>query len=67
MSDDDAFGMITVVFYLVAVPIGIGAFTRGAVWLAVFSLIAIPLLAVVLTVVAVIASLIASARPIRLP
>lgn len=66
MSDDDAFGMITVVFYLVAVPIGIGAFTRGAIWLAVFSLMAIPLLAVVLTVAVVIASLIVSTRPTRL-
>lgn len=38
---DDVLTVITVVFYLVAVPVGIGAFTRGATGLAVLAVLAL--------------------------
>lgn len=65
MTTDELFGLVTVLFYLVAVPIGIGAFTRGAVWLAVLAMLAIPLLAATLFVSAMIAALVATSRPTR--
>lgn len=65
MTTDDVLGLVTALFYLVAVPVGIGAFTRGAVWLAVLAMLALPLLALVGFAGAVVAALIATARPTR--
>lgn len=65
MTMDELFSLVTVLFYLVAVPIGIGAFTRGAVWLAVLAMLAIPLLVATVFVGAVIVALVATARPTR--
>ncbi|HEX8731224.1 MAG TPA: hypothetical protein VF725_04095 [Ktedonobacterales bacterium] len=65
MTTDEVLGLVTMLFYLVAVPIGIGAFTRGAVWLAVLAMLALPLLALMVFAGAVIAALIATARPTR--
>ena len=65
MTSDDILGVVTVLFYLLAVPLGIGAFTHGAVGLAVLAVLAIPLLAIALFAIAVVASLAASVRTPR--
>ena len=38
---DDVLALITVMFYLLAIPIGIGAFTRGATGIAVLAVLAL--------------------------
>jgi len=49
MSSDTAFGLLTLLFYLLALPAGIGAFAQGATWLAVVVVlsIALPMIALV--------------------
>lgn len=47
MTSEDVFGLLTLLFYLLALPAGIGAFAHGATGLAVVVVlsIALPMLA----------------------
>lgn len=65
MTMKDTRGLVTLLFYLLAVPLGIGAFTHGALWLAVLATLALPLLVATLLIGAVVVALVVTSRPTR--